>query len=42
MPAPLDEPELAWIMGHAWRHNAYLSDATVAWMDLVRETYQNE
>jgi hypothetical protein len=29
-------------MGHAWRHNAYLSDATVAWMDLVRETYQNE
>lgn len=39
---PLDEPELAWIMGHAWRHNAYLSDATVAWMDLVRETYQNE
>lgn len=39
---PLDEPELAWIMGHAWRHNAYLSAATVAWMDLVRETYQNE
>lgn len=39
---PLDEPDLAWIMGHAWRHNAYLSDATVAWMDLVRETYQNE
>lgn len=39
---PLDEPDLAWIMGHAWRRNAYLSDATVAWMNLVRETYQNE
>lgn len=39
---PLDELDLAWIMGHAWRRNAYLSDATVAWMDLVRETYQNE
>lgn len=39
---PLDEPDLAWIMGHAWRRNAYLSDATVAWMNLVRETYQTE
>lgn len=35
---PLDEAELAWVMGHAWRRNAYLSDATVAWMKLMRET----
>jgi DNA-binding transcriptional LysR family regulator len=35
---PLDAPDLAWIMGHASRQNAYLSDATIAWMNLVRET----
>lgn len=42
VPIWLDEPELTWAMGHAWRRGGYLSDATVAWMNLVREVYPAE